>query len=298
MNARIVTALALLAVPAAHAGEKIEERAAADPRGEVEVSNLAGTVTVTGWDRNEVEVTGELAEDAERLEFVVKRTHTLIKVVFPRDKHSHRNDSDSVLNVKVPERSRVDVSTVSADITVEKVLGTQSLGTVSGDVTTTVREEEVEVRTVSGDARVRGDGADAQVVKVNTVSGDAIVENVGGEIMAASVSGDVEIAGKTADRLTARSTSGSIVLSVELGDDARVEAETISGDVELLLGNARNAEYVIETFSGDIDNCFGPKPQKKSQYVPGSELRFTEGDGDANVRVNTLSGSVELCDED
>ncbi|HUO82558.1 MAG TPA: DUF4097 family beta strand repeat-containing protein [Gammaproteobacteria bacterium] len=297
MNARIAIALAMLAVPAAHAGEKIKERAAADPRGEVEVSNLAGTVTVTGWDRNEVEVTGELADDAERLEFVAKRKHTLIKVVFPRDKHSHRRDSDSELNVKVPERSRVNVSTVSADITVEKVLGAQSLGTVSGDVITTVSEEEVQVRTVSGDARVSGDGA-STTTQVNTVSGDAIVENLGGEITAASVSGDIDVTGETADRLEARSTSGSIRLSVKLADDARVDADTISGEIELMLGNARNAEYVIETFSGDIDNCFGPKPQRKSQYAPGSELRFTEGDGDAQVRVNTLSGSVELCDED
>lgn len=297
MKALFVLALAVLALPAAWAGEKIEERADADPRGEVEISNLAGSVVVTGWDRNEVEVTGELADAAERLEFVPEGKHTLIKVIFPRDKHTHRGESDSDLFVSVPERSRVDVSTVSADITVEKVLGAQSLGTVSGDVITTVNDEEVEVRTVSGDARLTGDGA-GTTAKVNTVSGDAIVQGISGEIRAASVSGDVEVAAKTAERLTARSTSGSISLAVGLTEDAQVEAETISGEVTLALKNAGNAEYVIESFSGDIDNCFGPRAEKKSQYAPGTELRFTEGDGDAEVRVNTLSGSIELCDKD
>ena len=61
--------LLLAASPASHAGTPINKRAAADPTGSVEVSNVSGTVTVTGWDRNEVEVTGELGEGTERLEF-------------------------------------------------------------------------------------------------------------------------------------------------------------------------------------------------------------------------------------
>ena len=42
-------AATLMAPTAALAGSPINERAAADPAGSIEVSNVAGTVRVTGW---------------------------------------------------------------------------------------------------------------------------------------------------------------------------------------------------------------------------------------------------------
>ena len=49
----------------------------------VEISNTAGSVVVTGWDRNEVEITGELGEGTERLDFTKGDKVTRIKVVLP-----------------------------------------------------------------------------------------------------------------------------------------------------------------------------------------------------------------------
>ena len=52
----------LLTAPLAAADTPINRRTAADPTGLVEISNTAGHVTVTGWERNEVEVTGSLGD--------------------------------------------------------------------------------------------------------------------------------------------------------------------------------------------------------------------------------------------
>ncbi|MDQ1345856.1 MAG: hypothetical protein QG586_1387, partial [Pseudomonadota bacterium] len=65
------------------AGTPIDKRTAADPAGTVEISNMAGSVVVTGWDRNEVEVTGELGKGTERLEFTKSDKVTRIKVILP-----------------------------------------------------------------------------------------------------------------------------------------------------------------------------------------------------------------------
>ena len=56
-----------------------------------------------------------------------------------------------------------------------------------------------------------------------------------------------------------------------------------------------DAEFDIETFNGEIDNCFGPEGVRTREYGPGNELHFTEGNGDARVRVKTLNGGVEIC---
>ena len=68
----------------ADASTEINKRAPADPAGEVQISNTAGSVIVTGWNRNEVEVTGELGEGTENLEFVTSGKLTRIKVVLRR----------------------------------------------------------------------------------------------------------------------------------------------------------------------------------------------------------------------
>jgi len=65
-----LAAFAMLACgQAALAGSPISERAPADATGHVEISNTAGSVEVSGWARNEVEVTGTLGDGVERLEF-------------------------------------------------------------------------------------------------------------------------------------------------------------------------------------------------------------------------------------
>ena len=125
--ALLVATLPLVAL----AGTPIDKRTTADPAGTVEISNTAGSVLVTGWDRNEVEVTGELGKGTERLEFTKSDKITRIKVVLP-NRSSNVDDTDLV--VKVPAGSQVSINTVSADIGVQAVRGTQRLQSVSGDL--------------------------------------------------------------------------------------------------------------------------------------------------------------------
>jgi hypothetical protein len=60
---------------------------------------------------------------------------------------------------------------------------------------------------------------------------------------------------------------------------------------------AVSARFDIETFNGSIRNCFGPKPERTSRYSPGLELSFTLGDGDSHVSIETLNGSVNICNQ-
>ena len=269
----------------------INKRAPADPAGEVQISNTSGSVVVTGWNRNEVEVTGELGEGTENLEFVTSGKLTRIKVVLPRKSHS---SDDTDLIVRVPSGSGVSVNTVSADIQVQGVRGAQRLQTVSADIETAAAGEDVECKTVSGDITVSGHGA-AGLVTITTVSGDAQVQNVAGEVNGNTVSGnfDFDLGQTTRSRL--RSTSGDLTVKGKLTSDARLDAESISGDIRVGLVGKPNGEFDVSSFNGEIRNCFGPKPERTDEYAPGRELRFREGTGSARVRVKTLNGDISLC---
>ena len=283
-------AFALAATPA-QAGSAIDKRAPADPAGSVEVSNVAGTVSVSGWDRSEIEVTGELGDGVERLEFTTTDKVTRIKVVLP-DRSYNVEDTDLI--VKVPASSRVSVNTVSADLVVSGVTGAQRLQSVSGNVSTTAGSEDVEAKTVSGDVRVEGSGKKGMLT-ITTVSGDASALKVAGEVNANTVSGDLVLGLGETQRSRLRSTSGDVILATRLVPDSRFDVESISGDVRVSLHGTVDAEFDVSSFSGEISNCFGPKPVSTSEYAPGQELRFREGQGTARIRIKTLNGDVNLC---
>jgi DUF4097 and DUF4098 domain-containing protein YvlB len=287
----VVGALLLVASPASRAGTPINKHAAADASGTVEVSNVSGSVTVTGWDRNEVEVTGELGDGTERLDFVSGDKVTRIKVILPE--HTYNVD-DTELVVRVPAASRLSVNSVSADIGVSGVLGAQRLQAVSGDVHTVAGTEDVECKSVSGDVVVDGAGKKG-LLTITTVSGDASALRVAGEVNANTVSGNLILGlGETA-RSRLRSTSGDITIAARIAADGKVDIDTISGDVRMNLLAPVDAEFDVASFSGEIKNCFGPKPASASEYGPGKELRFSEGQGTARIRIKTLNGDVSIC---
>jgi hypothetical protein len=287
-------ALALLALaPAALAGTPIHERAVADAAGKVEVSNTAGSVVVTAWARNEVEVTGTLGAGAEGLEFSSADKFTRVKVVYP-GKSSRVEDTSLI--IKVPAGSSLAVNTVSADVSVNGLNGQQRLQSVSGDIRTEAAAEDLECKTVSGNVTVAGTGQRA-LLTVTTVSGDATVTNVSGEVNGNTVSGNLTIAMGDTSRSRLRSTSGDLGMKGRIAQDARLDFESISGNVRLDLQGPVGAEFDVSSFNGDIKNCFGPRSVRTSEYAPGSELRFREGQGAARVRIKTLNGDISICNK-
>ena len=70
----------------------------------------------------------------------------------------------------------------------------------------------------------------------------------------------------------------------------------VDGDLVHVGGHGPiNGDLDISTFNGEIRNCFGPKPTRTSEYAPGRELRFEEGNGTSRIRVKTLNGDISVC---
>jgi len=279
----------LLAAPAT--AEEVNRTLDAASNGRVHISNIAGEVTVNGWSRDQVEVTGELGRNVEELIFERDGNKVIIKVKVP--KNSGRG-IDSDLHIQVPQGSSLDVSTVSADIDVKKVRGEQMLETVSGDVDTEGGESDVSAEAVSGDVTVNGQNKEANT-RANTVSGDVILVRVAGVADAQSVSGDVTVTEGSFDRVDMNTVNGDILFRAGLRDGGKLVTETVNGSVDIEFVGKVSGRFDIDTFNGDIDSCFGPKPERTSKYTPGLELSFQEGDGDARIKVSTLNGDVSIC---
>jgi len=294
-NRMVVAALALLAMmipwSLVHAGRAIQERRNADPQGSVDIDDVSGSIEVSAWDRPEVEVTGTVEDEVDRVDVTGTKDHTSIHVVMHSGINWH-NDSDAThLVIHVPAKSSVSATLVTANLKIGGVQGDVNLHTVSGNVGGDVGGD-LRVNTVSGDVRMTA--AKAQMVEVKTINGSIQLASGAGEVIVTTISGDakLELGALTHGRL--KSISGKLSASLSLAPGAQLSGESISGNLRIDFPAAPAADFDIQTLSGSIESCFGPKPSE-SRYGPGSHLAFQSGDGHAHVRIETKSGDVHLC---
>jgi hypothetical protein len=294
VTTRIGLAVALAFAASSLHAEAIDKRAAADPRGEVEIVNVAGSVHVRGWDKPEVAIEGDV-EERNRLEFSSQGSRTIIRVVSAGDRRGRSGEAELI--VRVPEASALSVNTTSANQAIKGVKGRQRLQSVSGDIDTQVAAEDLFLKSISGDVLVTGTGSGSSsgLRRVTTVSGDLTLSKISGEIEVETVSGDMRIDAGELTRARINTTSGDMRITAQLAKEARVDIETINGDVEFKLAGPIDGEFNIHTFNGDIKSCFGNERVRNREFGPGRDLDFTQGAGSARVRIKTLNGDIDLC---
>ena len=283
--------------PTAFADEDFEDKMTASPDGVVEIANVAGDIRVRGTDGDEVELAARLGDDVEELIFEREGDVIVIRVEVRNSSGwgwGGGNDGSARLDVRGPRTNDVRVEAVSSDVSVSGVDGRLDVESVSGDIEIESGATRLDLTTMSGDVNIDGSGQTA-TASLTSVSGDVVARDLGGDIHSTSVSGEVELDLGTVTRLRAQSTSGDVTARAALAPDARVEIETVSGEADLGLNGAKDGDYALSTFSGDLDNCFGPEAERR-RYSPGRSVKFRHGDGERDVRMSTMSGSIRLCD--
>jgi DUF4097 and DUF4098 domain-containing protein YvlB len=290
-----IAAVVLLALSAPPAGaqEKVDRRLPAAATGTVQVRNVAGSVRIVGWDRNEVQVQGTLGQGTERLDFENRSGVIVVEVILPERREQRRENriEGSDLEIRVPAGSVMDVRTVSAGIRVEGVRGELELESVSGEVQTVGDPEEVRASTISGDIDV---ASSRGPVSANTVSGEVTVGQAVGEFRVKTISGNATVRVRALTDGSFDTIAGNFRFDGDFSGRARLDLESHSGTIELTVPADISARFEVDTFSGSILNAFGQEPVRTSQYVPGRELNFTQGSGEARIRIHVFSGRVEI----
>jgi DUF4097 and DUF4098 domain-containing protein YvlB len=289
-----VALLTLLAGTTATASsdKTFDRQVPAQPRGVVEISNVSGSIEVSGWDRNEVSVHAELDAGVERVDVSSDGGRTTVKVVLP---HVSSQGGEARLQVKIPKASELNISAVNADVISNGVIGVQRLSAVSGNITAELDGADVELKTVSGDLRLKGHGQPARA-HLSTVSGNVQLEHGAGDVEASTVNGTLSLSLDGANSVRARTTAGDVRLEGKLVRGATLEASTVSGDVNVRAGAEGGYVYEVSSFTGDITDCFNASAERVSKYAPGSRLQGTRGEGAGHLRLKTMSGDVQLCD--
>jgi DUF4097 and DUF4098 domain-containing protein YvlB len=287
----IAAALCASIAPASlvSAGNEFRQSHKADPDGTVEISALGGTIELIGWNRAAVEVSGASEDIGERVSISGGEDKTSIEV--QPDTGRSRSGEDLQLVIHVPENSDIKATLVSANLNVQGLKGEVKLRTVSGNITGEVGGD-LSANTATGSVHLTARGA--RSTEVRTINGDVELKGGSGEIEIQTVSGNAKVDLATLSRGRFHSISGNLTAHLSLAPDAELEGESVSGNLRFDFPAAPSADFDIQSFSGNIENCFGPKSEK-AHYGPGERLEFKNGQGQARVRIETKSGNVHLC---
>jgi putative adhesin len=172
------------------------------------------------------------------------------------------------LEIEVPHGATVSIDCASADIEARDLSGDKKFRTASGEVTLTRMAGPIDVETVSGEIEVHG----AAPV----------------DLVAKSVSGDMDVRVPSVRRLDAGTTSGDIQLDAQLTGDGPFSVRSVSGDVQIVGRSSFRveAESITGDLSSDVPGKRESMPGRKVLVIgrSGPTLRFRSVSGDLHVK--------------
>ncbi len=281
--------LALVLLPlAARAQRTIDRRFAVLPTVSLRVYNLAGSVKITGWDRDTVTVSGQV-NDTKGAEFFMGFGTAGGKLGIWSE--TPTDVKPSSLELRVPKGAQVWVKTASADVIVTDVTGGVDINSVTGRITVHGAPSELYAETMGGNVDV---DAATRFARLKTASGDIHVRGAIEDITTTTVSGALTIEGDHFVRGSFESVDGNIRYLGDVARESALEFINHSGDVEFLLPAGTLADFSISTYYGSFDDHYGVQPKYGGNKLKGREISFSTGGGGGQVTVRNFKGKVIL----
>lgn len=296
MKATYLTPLLLcLSIGLAHADTPIHLSHAATATAHIDISNVAGSVHVTAWDRPMVQVEGRLGDGAKPLAITGSDGDLTIKVQaadgggwFNWGSSSHMGDT--LLDLHVPRGASLNVHLVSAPLIVDGLAGGKiSVNTVSGRVRINASAPTLDIDSVSGNIELAGH---ADAANLQTVSGDILAPVLGAQAKLQTISGHIQASGGPWQAFTLSTVSGDVQVSGGVLPSGQLAIDSMSGNVQLQLPANTSAALHASSFSGDLRSDSGTAQQ--ASHGPGSKLDATLGSGSGTIKLETFSGDLRI----
>lgn len=312
MKSWIVTTALVFTTMGAVAGERVDENMKVDKDVYVDIEHTNGDAKVFGWDKNEVQVRGELDDKAKEFIFEKRGGTVIIHVKMEKSRSwgSNKYKGDD-LEIFVPMGARVEYTSVNADVQFRFLNAGLKAETVNGDIDARDIVGRIRLETVNGGIDARSLDGDLSFETVNgeindekssgseatyaSVNGEIMVNSSVPEVMAESVNGDLELKLGMVQKIEMTTVNGTIDVHMDLMEGGTVEGSNVSGRINLSLQNDVSAEFDIDSHAGGrLVNNLTDDDVRKAKYGPGRWLDFTTRGGKGKVELSTVSGRIEL----
>lgn len=287
--------LALPLAVEAQGRTQIDTTVRIDRQGTVDLSLISGTIRVTGWDRPEVKISAA-ADGGARLRFDANSSRITLTIENEhRRGRYNRRSSDARYVVSVPRGTRLSLEAVSGDISASGSQGEIDASSVSGSVDVTGGTREVNAESVSGSVSVSQVNGN---LRAESVSGNVRAETVSGSVEASTVSGTIRLVGVQSRDVRTETVSGDILYTGSIEGGGKYDFESHSGTIRLNIPRSAGANVSVETFSGDVSTDFTVVRQPGDRGRERGSFEFTIGDGRARISAQTFSGRIYINNRD
>ena len=236
-----VLAIAFAALPArAEVREEFHKTVALDANGNFSLKNINGGVTISAWDRNEVQIDAVKTASSEqklheaRIEVAGSGHSVDVHTKYPD--HTNNNPAKVKFKIQLPRGARLfAVETVNGGIHVDGLQGRIKATTVNGSVEVWNAVNELELSSVNGAVKAGLSNAGKNRVKLSTVNGSVAVSlpaSANARVKASTVHGDIHSDLPLKVEKTQYAPGASVDSNLGSGGET-LELEAVNGSIYL-----------------------------------------------------------------
>lgn len=249
----------------------------------LEVNAPAGSITVTGWDRNEISIQ---AEHSTRTFVEIRRTRDGQRIDVEAD--SRRGPATIVdYVIRVPRALALELDAMNADILVEGVTGDVEAEVMQGTVTV---KGGAAVKVSNTTGKILVDGATGGV-DAETAADEIRLLNVAGDVTAESAGGDIILINSSAGSVDVGTIGGRVYYEGILRKGGTYFLGTHGGNVTLVVPQGAGATFHLAAVYGSVVNALAGTPER---FEGGQRHNLDVGGGGALVEAETFGGRISL----
>ncbi len=258
------------------------------PDAAVRIFNLAGTVRVTGWDRDSIDVTTVVPTGAGRFYFGGGSGGLKLGIELPPGDAVYPG---SLIEVKVSARARVWIKTESAEILVSGLTASADLSSVSGRIVVTGSVAQLSAESMDG-------GIDVQVtsglVRLKTAGGMIVLRGEVTDATLSTVSGaaTAQMTGLSRGRM--ETVGGHLTFEAGLQPGGSYTIESHSGDISVRLPSSFDGAVELTALEGRVVNRLTKRPAEPTNRGRGESLSLSGGKATADLVARTFKGTITV----
>jgi DUF4097 and DUF4098 domain-containing protein YvlB len=265
------------------------------PGGRLSVENFNGSIEITGWDQDAVDISGvkyagsqELL-NAMKIDIVQSGDSLHIRTVRPSER---RGNMGAKYVIKVPHKVELErITSSNGGIRVNDIEGPVRLRSSNGGIHANALKGNLDVQTSNGGIEVQ-ELEGAAVLK--TSNGRVQAEGVHGALEAETSNGGINIhlAKAEAGRPIKLGTSnGGIELTMDSANQNDVYASTSNAGITVHMPASSAAKVRAHTSNGSISSDFDVQTQGQ---ITKHSLEGTIGSGGPLLDLSTSNGGIHL----
>lgn len=258
------------------------------PDAAVRIFNIAGTVRVTAWERDSIDVIAVVPKGAGEFMFgggsggvKLGINPPVGEAVFP----------GALFEVRVPARARVWIKTESAEILVSGLTSSADLSSISGRIVVTGSVAQLSAESMDG-------GIDAQVnsalVRLKTAGGTIVLRGEVTDASLSTVSGAATAQLAGLDRGRMETVGGHLTFEVVLRPGGNYTLESHSGDINIRLPIDFNGALELTALEGRVVNRLTKSPVNPTNQRRGESLATSGGKATAELVGRSFKGTITL----